>query len=147
MSRNAAAFWSVLLLCAVSYPDIARAQDEVDARVEDMIARQKEAFSMPSVRERCPQGAPGEIVVCAQDDSQFRAMGTSDLDPKSDAALNDGLPRAPDFSGGPCDPKHVGCITGGWAPPPIYIIDLEAIPEPPPGSDADLIARGLKRAR
>lgn len=136
----------VLFPALLAAPLAARAQDGEAARIEQLIEQQKQMFGVPSRRPRCEVGSGNEIVVCAQDESRFRALSTAEEDPESDAALNDGLPRAPDFSGGPCNPKHVGCITGGWAPPPIYLIDLEAIPEPPPGSDADKIARGEMRA-
>jgi hypothetical protein len=121
------------------------AQEQADPAIDAMIARQKAVFGIPARRPRCAAGNPGEIVVCAQDQSRFRAAPTSELDPKSPEALDDGIPRAPDFSGGSCRGQP-GCITGGWAPPPIYIIDLDAIPEAPPGSDADKIAKGEMRA-
>ena len=123
----------------------ARAQDVSQGRIDEMMERQREMFGVPSRQPRCEQGSGDEIVVCAQDDSQFRALSTAEEDPESDAALDDGLPRAPDFSK-KCDPQYFGCFTSGWAPPPLYLIDLEAIPEPPPGSDADKIAKGQMRA-
>ncbi|MEZ5743730.1 MAG: hypothetical protein R3D89_08380 [Sphingomonadaceae bacterium] len=146
MSRNRAAFLLGFAACLHIQLQPALAQDAADARIEEMIARQKAMFGVPSRRPRCAEGAPGEIVVCAQDQSRFRAAPTSEVEPKSKQALDNGELHAPDFSGGSCRGEP-GCIVGGWAPPPIYIIDLEAIPEPPPGSDADLIAKGLKRAR
>ena len=105
-----------------------------------MIDRQKQVFGIPVRKARCQKGAAGEIVVCAPDQDRFRAQSTADIDPKSPQALRDGVPRAPDFSGS-CAGQP-GCIMGGWAPPPIYIIDLDAIPMPAPGSDADRIAKG-----
>ena len=38
------------------------------------------------------------------------------------------------------------CFTVGKVPPPIYYIDLSKIPLPPPGSDAEKIAKGEMRA-
>ena len=35
------------------------------------------------------------------------------------------------------------CIVPPCPPPPVYMIDVTALPEAPPGSDADRIARGL----
>lgn len=94
-------------------------------------------------RPRCGEkGAGGDIVVCAPDDgAQWRVPSTADSDPTSRAALRDGVPRAPQLDRGSCRGQP-GCITGGWAPPPIYIIDLAAIPETPKDSDADKVARG-----
>lgn len=40
-------------------------------------------------------------------------------------------------------PNHGNPIGLGSAPPPAYIVDFEALPEAPAGSDADRIARGL----
>jgi len=141
MSRSRAA----LFFLAVTAHHAARAQDAagdaIDARVRAMIEQQKEAYGVPSRKPRCAPGAPGEIVVCARDDSRFRAAPTSEVDPNSAQALADGVPRAPDFSKG-CHGGETGCVSFGWAPPPMYIIDLDAIPEPAPGSDADRIARG-----
>ena len=141
MSRMSLALFPALLCTATS----SRAQDADTARIEQMMERQKQMFGVPSRQPRCEPGDGSEIVVCAQDESQFRALSTAEEDPTSDAALDDGLPRAPDFSKR-CDPTYIGCITSGWAPPPIYLIDLKAIPEPPPGSDADKIAKGEMRA-
>lgn len=94
-------------------------------------------------RPRCGEkGAGGDIVVCAPDDgAQWRVPSTADNDPASRAALRDGVPRAPQLDRGSCRGQP-GCITGGWAPPPVYIIDLAAIPQAPEGSDADKVAMG-----
>ena len=40
-------------------------------------------------------------------------------------------------------PNHGNPIGFGSAPPPAYIVDFDALPEAPEGSDADRIARGL----
>ena len=60
--------------------------------------------------------------------------------------VKDKIPRAPNVSGLPDCRQQSACIGFGKKPPDPLIIDLKAIPEPPPGSDADLIARGLKPA-
>lgn len=51
-----------------------------------------------------------------------------------------GAPRAPDTFG---ISNHGNPIGFGSVPPPALIIDVEALPEAPEGSDADRIARGL----
>lgn len=40
-------------------------------------------------------------------------------------------------------PNHGNPIGFGSVPPPAYIVDFDELPEAPPGSDADRIARGL----
>jgi len=39
-----------------------------------------------------------------------------------------------------------GCLGFGSVPPPMYYFDITALPDPPPDSDADKIARGEIRA-
>jgi len=91
----------------------------------------------------------GEIVVCAPDENQFRVPSTSESDPGSDQALNDGRLHPPDvggrgiFRGKPT--MGGGCLLGS-CPPQFYIIDLSTIPLAPAGSDADKIAKGEMRA-
>jgi hypothetical protein len=120
-----------------------------DSEIAEMMLRSKSAYSTTRSRTECyERAASGEIVVCAQDDSRFRAQSTSDIDPLSSQALNDGSIRPPDL-----EPKYPGftAARGCFIPPcpkgPAYFVDLEAIPQAPAGSDADLIARGEKRAQ
>jgi hypothetical protein len=83
-------------------------------------------------------------VVCVDRGEDLRVPSTAETDPSSLAArhaLNNGVPRAPAFSRS-CKGQP-GCVTGGWAPPPIYVIDVKALPEAAEGSDADKIAKGL----
>jgi hypothetical protein len=126
---------------------VAHAQDAPSPSAEQAIERGKEVYGPPRPRKSC--GVPddkGEIVVCAPDNSEFRVQGSAELDPTSHEALYDGLPRAPQMDRGSCK-GQAGCVSFGWAPAPIYYIDLKAIPEAPVGSDADLIARGEKAER
>ena len=116
-----------------------------DDRTAELIARERQVFGPPE-RKRCPTENTGEIVVCATDQSRFRIPPTRETDPASRAALRDGLPRAPQLDRGSCKGQP-GCMVGGWAPPPLYLIDLEAIPTPPPGSDAEKVANGEMRDR
>lgn len=86
----------------------------------------------------------GEIVVCRQvgDD------GKNNLSESREAAqrryaqetMLKGAPRAPEAFG---IPNHGNAIGFGKAPPPAYIVDFQALPTAPAGSDADRIARGL----
>ena len=79
--------------------------------------------------------ANGEILVCGKDN------GSDVRVPDDETRTDDGLPRAPQLDRGSCKGKP-GCMVGGWVPPPVYYIDLKAIPEAPSGSDADKVARG-----
>ena len=93
----------------------------------------------------CPESANGEIVVCAEHEDPAKQYVPSDTD---SGDPDDGVARAPDFAphfhGNIVDAK--GCFIPPCAGPPPLIIDLKAIPEAPPGSDADKIARGEKAA-
>jgi hypothetical protein len=119
-----------------------------DREIAEMMMRGQGAYSTTRSRTECyERAASGEIVVCAQDDSQFRAQSSSEENRLSSQALNDGSIRPPDL-----EPKYPGftAARGCFIPPcpkgPVYFVDLEAIPEAPEGSDADMIAKGEKRA-
>ncbi|MEP6263196.1 MAG: hypothetical protein ABJ057_00380 [Erythrobacter sp.] len=89
----------------------------------------------------------GEIIVCrrVQDQRRFRT-----LDPEGalarfaeETAFSDD-PRTPDFISDCHDQGWpAGCVRFGSVPEPALIIDVEALPQAPPGSDADRISRGL----
>ena len=90
----------------------------------------------------------GEIVVCARRNRDDTAAAGFDKqawvnDYAERTAYRDD-PEAPDFiidcfeQGMP-----FGCFPIGQAPPSVVIVDVEALPAAPPGSDADRIARGL----
>jgi hypothetical protein len=85
----------------------------------------------------CPEGSEDEIVVCREVGDPDRYRVPSDTDrgvPKNE------VPRAPDVSGLPdCSS---GCMRVGKTPRRPLLIDLDTIPEAPPGSDADKIAKG-----
>ena len=86
----------------------------------------------------------GEIVVC-------RRLGESGENYYSGSAdeARKRYARETAFRGSPATPNVSGLsdngkgISIGGVPPPALIIDVEALPPPPPGSDADRIARGL----
>lgn len=125
----------------VGPPDPAALDEAVSARLEAA----KRAYGVPDPRLRCrPQPGSDEIVVCLDRGEDLVVPATSESDPDSLAArraLNGGVPRAPQFDRGSCRGKP-GCITGGWAPPPVYYVDVTQLPEAPEGSDADRIAKG-----
>lgn len=104
----------------------------------------------PQKRIDCDDPVGNEIVVCAPLENAAQMRVRSSLDEGDESHLQwAGDP--PDVTGpgifkGPATAS--GCIKGVTCPPPpAYIFDIEALPEPPPGSDADKIARGEKPGR
>jgi hypothetical protein len=100
-------------------------------------------------RPRCDAPKGEDIVVCAQNNEQFRAQSSSDEDPTG-AGTKDGRLTPPDVSGNGIfkgKPTMGGmCLIPPCAGAPPYMIDLSSIPEAPAGSDADKIAKGEVRA-
>lgn len=143
---------ALLLVLPASVPPSALAQtsgppdpDAVDQAVARRMDAARQTYGIPDPRLRCrPRPGSDEIVVCRDSGEDLVVPSTSESDPDSQAArraLNGGVPRAPQFDRGSCRGKP-GCITGGWAPPPVYYVDVTRLPEAPEGSDADRIARG-----
>ncbi len=138
-----------ILLMVLAGASPAAAQAAPDPRIAELIAAERRLFLPPPPRDPHCDRHEGEIVVCGQatQTERYRVPSTLDEQPLSDRALNTGMPHVgqslvtdlPD-----CSPGH-GCISGGWAPAPIYYIDLSKLPEPAPGSDADRIAKGEMR--
>lgn len=114
--------------------DILVPQEDYDAPLEDCSAEQEAA------------SISGEIVVCRRRRSGHEFGYDEDRAEQRYAAetMNKGDPRAPDF-GESCkkNPEKGMCIGFGKVPPPAYLVDFDAIPEAPPGSDADRVGRGL----
>lgn len=118
------------------------ARPSPDARVVELLARAKQVYTVPDPRDRCRRTANSdEIVVCVDRGEDLRVPSTAESDPTSREALDDGVPRAPQFDRGSCRGQG-GCMVGGWAPPPVYVVDVSALPQAPEGSDADRIAKG-----
>lgn len=95
--------------------------------------------------KKCEKSGPdGTIVVCGgREASEKERLPMRDqLD--SAKSTRDGMIRAPNVSGLPDCSK--GCIGFGSAPTPMYFFDITKLPEAPPDSDADKIARGEIRA-
>lgn len=87
------------------------------------------------------------IVVCAPDHSDAYRVPPSSDDPHTPTGTRGGGLTPPDMYGGSsCTGETFTCIRGGYAPPPVYYIDVTKLPEPPPGSDAEKIAKGEARA-
>lgn len=121
------------------------ADPSADAQLAERLAAARSKLSVESVQSRCGTARRSdEIVVCVDRGEDLRVPTTAESDPSSLAArraLNNGVPRAPQLDRGSCKGQP-GCVVGGWAPPPIYVIDPAALPEAPEGSDADRIAKG-----
>lgn len=119
-----------------------------DSRIAELLAAEHAQFLPPKETDnpRCAGEVEGEIVVCARrtDSSRYRVPSSRDDAPLSADATRTGAPHVrqtlvtdlPD-----CSPGH-GCISGGYAPPPVYYFDTTKIPDPAPGSEADKIAKG-----
>lgn len=114
-------------------------------RAAAALAREQALLEDPT--KRCKREAENsrEIVVCADPDKNNRDRLPLRNETDTARATDNGIPRAPDVFG----IKDLGGVTIKGClslvqkcPPPIYYIDLSKIPEAPPGSDADKIARG-----
>lgn len=99
--------------------------------------------------ERADAGTlSGEIIVCGGrgDDGTGLTGSRAETQKRyAEETAYKGAPRAPIFNPGCKDQGNPpGCISGfGKVPPPAYIVDFDALPQAPAGSDADRIARGL----
>lgn len=129
------------------------AQQEAATTAEEALEAADDAFGPKKPKPCLKSNDPNEIVVCAkvQDDSEFRVKSSGQLNPH-DRSNNGGLPRAEDIPGiaGPgifTGPATISgaCLPGSCPPEMPIMIDLEAIPEAPAGSDADKIAKGELR--
>ena len=124
--------------------DKPEAEKSIDERAAATIARQKAMLEDPNKRCRREAETSREIVVCADPDKNNRDRLPLRNETDSARSTRTGVPRAPDVDGIKCRQGADGVCRGniGRVPPPIYYIDLSKIPEAPPGSDADKIAKG-----
>jgi hypothetical protein len=126
---------SSMLLAAAA----AAANPGPSATAEQLLENARKVYSAaPPKAEPCPDSTGDEIVVCAEREDPAKQYVPSDTD---SGDPDDGVPRAPDVTGLPSGGMRIG-----RTPRHPLIIDLKAIPEPPPGSDADQIAKGEKAA-
>lgn len=124
-------------------PAIAQVSDEDRGIAEKMMSSGR--LTPDEVTKRCAQPERrGDIVVCGDKPDQFRMPSTSQSDPNSKEALDDGRLHTPDVAGNGIFKGKATMGFGKVAVP--YMIDLASIPEAPAGSDADKIAKGEKRA-
>ena len=130
-------------------PAAIHAQDSGDAPAADIAAQTNAEIAQRLLRAaekpRCGvPAADGSIVVCGgrEASEKERLPLRGELD--SARSTRDGMVRAPNVSG--MRDCSQGCIGIGGVPPPMYYFDITALPEAPPDSDADRIARGEIRA-
>ena len=139
-----------LLACLVLTSTAAHAQpadDELDRKVAERFEAAKAKFGVGGRRQRCQPAEAGEIVVCGNDTPDQRMPSTAASDPNSREArraLDGNIPSAPDVAYIKCRKGADGVCRGnlGGAPPPVYYVDVSALPLAPEGSDADKIAKG-----
>ena len=115
--------------------DLLREPEDEDAPLEDCSAEQEAAM------------ITGEIIVCRRKRSTAgTGFDKEDWERRyARRTMNKGDPRAPDVHGIQHGGVTVatGCFIPPCPPPPAYFIDFDKLPDPPPGSDADRISRGL----
>jgi hypothetical protein len=140
------ALLALLLGCAgsaaVAQNETAGAQDfDLGARPIDAEALLTTNAGATEGRERpcVPSDGPGEIVVCAPDDSQFRVESPVQEANRTGERPDDEVPRAPDLAG-PCTGV---CTRVGATPYRPILIDLSAIPQPLPGEVAEKVHYAL----
>jgi hypothetical protein len=142
--------WAALFLAISSVPLAAQGQPATSA--EEALEAADQTFGPPRPRPRCQPQEGSEIVVCAADPDQEQFRVRSDRDAEDDYARETMFKndlRPPDVAGPGIfrGEPTVGslCIPGlqKCPPPPAIVVDFAALPEAPPGSDADRIARGL----
>ena len=143
MSRLAPALVG-MTLSAFALPAWAQnAESDKDRAVQAALSAQKATTDLRDKRCVLGNASGDEIVVCApRDPDKDRYPGREELE--SAKSVRDGLPRAPDLE--PKYPKGQvsikGCFIPPCPPPAMIFIDVKALPEAPPGSDADKVAKG-----
>ncbi|CAM3970026.1 Secreted protein [Novosphingobium lubricantis] len=92
--------------------------------------------------QRCRpiQRPDGSIVVCGGKEASEKERIPLRDETDTARSTDTGLPRAPNVSG--LRDCSRGCLGLGGVPAPMYYFDIKALPPPPPGSDADRIAKG-----
>lgn len=119
--------------------------ERIDLTIREEEPDEEELFEDCS-EEQQAASISGEIIVCRRKtDTKGTGFDKEDWERRyADKTRDKGDPRAPDL-----EPKYPGvvvargCFIGTCPPPPAYFIDFSELPEAPPGSDADRIARGL----
>ncbi|MEO0641930.1 MAG: hypothetical protein AAFY47_00745 [Pseudomonadota bacterium] len=124
--------------------DEAEAPEPIDLTVTVPNGEVNEAQVQECVDEADAGQISGEIIVCRRVGASGKnALSSSRAEARKRYAEETAFknaPRTPNVSGLPDNGRG---ISVGKVPPPALIIDVEALPDAPAGSDADRIARGL----
>ncbi|WP_454597942.1 hypothetical protein [Qipengyuania sp. SM2507] len=150
MSRHAGAL-AALLVLGIGQPAVAQESSppqRIDLLVTQAVEEEdEESSAVPCVQDDYATFVSGEIVVCARRGENTDGVWDKGEWERRHAAetMNQGNPQAPEAFGIPNHGTVVarGCFIGPCPPPLAIMIAIEALPEAPPGSDADRIARGL----
>lgn len=157
---------SLLLFVALALAGPLRAQERASqpppaappSGAIDILVKPRTAPVDPRQIEQCEREVEAatisrEIVVCreiVEDSQRYRTGSDSESedryaretmyanDPQAPDVAGPGIFRGPATVGGLCIPGLQKC-----PPPPALMVDVTALPQAPPGSDADRIARGL----
>ncbi len=135
-------------LAAAQVPAIAKESDE-GRLIIDILDRDEAQEPDTLAHERCADEADaaritGEIVVCRSLGKTTDGLWDQQGFQRRYAERSEGI-TAPELYSDPT-PAMVGITFTaefGGPPPPLRIIHIEALPEPPEGSDADRVAEGL----
>lgn len=129
-------FLGILALCS---PTLAGAQETPTITAKEAIAEMRALYSVAEQKTHAcadTQIDPNTIIVCEEIDDPARYMSVL---PEERSSEDPNLPRAPSVSGMPAQ-LSVGTSVRGCLlqcpPETAILIDLEAIPEAPAGSDA-----------
>ncbi|OBX19873.1 hypothetical protein A9995_04785 [Erythrobacter sp. QSSC1-22B] len=130
-----------------------RPPQRIDLLVTQAVEEEEDGGAVPCVEDDYATVISGEIVVCGQSGENTDGVWNQEAWERRYAAetMNRNNPAPVDPCGPNCGiftgkPTIGGlCIPGlqKCPPPPAIMIDFAALPEAPPGSDADRIARGL----
>jgi hypothetical protein len=137
---------TVLAVALAGWAVSAGGQTEAPRTAEQFIETAHEAYSVDETRpEPCPPPVGNEIVVCREleDPDRFRVASPTGRALAAGTMPPDPIPGAPNVDG-PGIFRGKG-ITMGEDPPPIYIIDLAAIPEALTPEEAALVFRAEDR--
>ena len=142
MSSRCVAVSAICFAIAANGP--LRAQERRTTSAAELAARQRQQLREDLARpEECQPDAmqPDTIVVCGP--TERRREETQRAMSVLPAPIDPQVNQLEDLREPPCwvTGNATACIRGGWAPPPIYLIDLDAIPEALTAEEAEHVYR------
>lgn len=125
MSRSLAVWAAVMALVPLS----AAAQDAGTQRPDGSVEYDILADPVRAAAQECARdpGEDGEIVICGQRDETQEYLSPIPRPTQSDRRIIPGMTDPPCWVNGGRPPS---CVRFGWVPPPVLMIDLDALPEP-----------------